>query len=124
MILPGASFYIANTVASKFQIKDKYLELYFNPEDVGILSPQVLPLLEEIAHPPLDADTNKIDYKMIMDENILNAWAIDMGQVKEVLSLRSFASTFDPSATYIKWLSTSLLSVNMPELVKQYGKKS
>lgn len=61
---------------------------------------------------------------MILDQNIMNAWAMDMSQVKEVISLRGFASTFDPTATYIKWLSTSLLKVNMPELVKDYGSKS
>jgi hypothetical protein len=44
-----------------------------------------------------------------------------MGQLKSQLSLRSLASAFDPSAMYIKMMSTSLLKMNMPELIRDYG---
>lgn len=58
---------------------------------------------------------------MTLDQNILNSLAVQMGQLKQQISLRNLASNLDPSALYIKMMSTSLLKVNMPELIRDYG---
>ena len=79
MILPIAFFYITNTVASRFEIHNQYLEIDYNPNGLGILSPKVLSLLENIEHPPVNSDGEKVDYKMTLDQNILNALAVQMG---------------------------------------------
>jgi hypothetical protein len=76
-VLPIASFYLTNSLASKLQIKHDYIDIEFDPRSIGILPPRVMNLLRNISHP--DHLEEKFDYEMTLDQNILNAAAIQMG---------------------------------------------
>lgn len=52
---------------------------------------------------------------------MLNALIMEMTTTKQQLSLRSVASIFDRKADYLKMLTTSLLAINMPMVLREYG---
>jgi len=56
LILPIALFYVSNTIATKFQIHKEFLEVEYNPSGIGIVSPKVLELLNDVKHPSIDPE--------------------------------------------------------------------
>lgn len=83
------------------------------------MSDRVQKLLTDIKHP--NSDLGNMDYSFTFDQNILNAVLVELSQSKMQLSLRHLLSLLDQKGTYLHMLSTKLLALNMPELLKDYG---
>jgi len=120
LYVPVTNFVMANLAASNIQITDKNLVFEFDPRKLGFISNRVSEFLSDISHPSRELGESH-SYSLTLDQNLLNALFMEMGTTKQQLSIRYLASLFDKQLQWIKMMSTSLLQINMPNLVNEHG---
>ena len=77
-------------------------------------------LLNDIKH-PTDASDATYDYSLTIDQNMINSYIMEVIATKHLYSIRQLAGMFDNKAQYIRMLSTGFLTINMPNVVNEYG---
>lgn len=121
LYLPVTYFVISNYVANQIQITANNIVISYDPRSLGLMSKKVQHRLQNIVHPNQADAEEGFAYSVTLDQNLLNALIMEMTTTKQQLSFRKVASIFDRRGDYIKMATTSLLALNMPMVLRDYG---
>ena len=119
-LIPPVTFFAAcNYFAREINVNKDHFTIKFDPRNFGFIDEDVSKLLRNVEHPA--NDVGRSAYSLTIDQNMINAFIIQAGNIKKDFSWRKLLKQFDKKYQMMPLMSTSLFQLNMPQVVSQYG---